>query len=121
MKKYDDVDSYIADADEAARPMLEELRKLITSTIPEAEETIWYGVPFFRYHGELAGIDAFKHHVSFGMGAEVFDSTFRETLHEQGYKTGKATVQIKFDQEIPTAVIQDLLRAKARLNETKEP
>jgi hypothetical protein len=31
----------------------------------------------------------------------------------RGRQTGKGTIQIKFDQELPTAVIKQLLKAKA--------
>jgi uncharacterized protein YdhG (YjbR/CyaY superfamily) len=119
MKKFKDVDSYIAHSDEEARPILEELRKIIKSTIPKAEETIWYGVPFYKYHGELAGFAAYKHHVSIGIGADVLQSKYRNMLEEQGYKTGKGTIQIKFGQEVPTTVIKQLLKSKAKMNEAK--
>ena len=115
-----DVDSYIANSSREARPKLEELRKLIRSTIPEAEEIIWYGVPFYRYHGELAGFAAYKNHVSFGFGAGVLQSEDRRMLEERGYKIGKGTMQIKFDQEVPTTAIEQILKAKAKMNEAKE-
>jgi uncharacterized protein YdhG (YjbR/CyaY superfamily) len=120
MKKFKDVDSYIANSDEGARPILEELRRVIKSTIPKAEETIWYGVPFYKYHGELAGFAAYKDHVSFGIGADMLESKYRKILEEQGYKTGKGTIQIKFDQEVPTTVIKQLLKEKAKMNAAKK-
>ena len=62
--KAKDVDSYIAAAPEAARPILRQLRRIITTAVPEAEETISYGMPFYRYHGRLAYFAAHKdkHH-----------------------------------------------------------
>ncbi|MCA9896979.1 MAG: DUF1801 domain-containing protein [Ardenticatenaceae bacterium] len=71
MNKFKDVDTYIANQAEEARPKLKELRKLIKATIPQAAEKIWYGVPFFDYHGELVGLAAYKKHVSLGIGADV--------------------------------------------------
>ena len=49
---------------EAARPILRQLRRIITTAVPEAEETISYGMPFYRYHGRLAYFAAHKdkHH-----------------------------------------------------------
>src|SRR5262245_14852521 len=118
MSKPKDVDSYIANSDKEARPKLEELRKIIKSTIPKAEERIWYGVPFYKYHGELAGFAAYKNHVSFG--AAVLQSKDRKKLEEKGYKTGKGTIQIKFDQKVPTTAIKQILKAKAKINEAKK-
>lgn len=120
MKKVKDVDTYIASSNTEARPILEELRELIKSTIPEAEEIIWYGVPFYKYHGELAGFAVYKKHVSFGFGADVLQSKDREMLEKKGYILGKGTMRIRFDQEVPTTAIKQILKAKAKKNEALE-
>ena len=113
-----DVDSYIANSDREARPNLEELRKIIKSTIPEVEEGISWNVPFYKYHGALAGLAVYKNHVSFGLAAEL-QSEDRKTLEEKGYITGKKTIQIKFDQKVPTTAIKQILKAQAKMNEAK--
>jgi uncharacterized protein YdhG (YjbR/CyaY superfamily) len=119
VSKPEDVDSYIANSDQKARPKLEELRELVTSTIPTVEEGINYGVPFYKYHGDLAGFAVYNKHVSFGFGAAVLDANERNTFEEEGYVTGKRTIQIKFDQEVPTTTIKEILRRQARMNEAK--
>ncbi|MFX0177517.1 MAG: iron chaperone, partial [Candidatus Hodarchaeota archaeon] len=119
MSKPKDVDSYIANSSREARPILKEIREIIKSTIPNAEERIWYGVPFYKYHGELAGFAAYKNHISFGFGVGVLQSKDRKMLEEKGYKTGKGTMQIKFDQKVPTSAIKKILKAKAEMNEAK--
>ena len=113
-----DVDSYIANSDREARPKLEELRKIIKSTIPKVEEGISWGVPFYKYYGALAGFAAYKNHVSFGF-ADVLQSEDRKMLEEKGYITGKKTIQIKFDQKVPTTAIKQILKAQAKMNEAK--
>ena len=50
MYKAKDFDSYIANSGREARPKLKEIRKIIKSTIPKAEEGISWGVPFYKYH-----------------------------------------------------------------------
>lgn len=121
MKNYSakDVDSYIASSDREARPKLEELRRIMKSTIPEVEEGISWGVPFYKYNGVLAGFAAFKSHVSFGLCA-VLQSKDREMLEKKGYTTGKKTIQIKFDQKVPTIIVKQILKAKAKMNEAKK-
>jgi uncharacterized protein YdhG (YjbR/CyaY superfamily) len=113
-----DVDDYIANADPEARSTLERLRELVRVTIPDAEERISYGVPFYKYHGELAGFAAYRKHVSFG-GAADLDGEERTRLEAEGYATGKKTVRIGFDQEVPAAAIERILRAQAKLNEAR--
>ncbi|KKT34327.1 MAG: hypothetical protein UW62_C0010G0005 [Candidatus Collierbacteria bacterium GW2011_GWB1_44_35] len=120
MRNYiaEDVDAYIASSSKEARPVMEELRKIIKSTIPEAEEGISWGVPFYKYRGLLGGFAVFKDHISFGL-AFVLEAIDRETLEKKGYMTGKKTVQIKFEQKVPTAEIKKILKAKAKMNEVK--
>ncbi|MFA6177424.1 MAG: DUF1801 domain-containing protein [Candidatus Paceibacterota bacterium] len=121
MRNYNakDVDSYIASSEKEARPHLKELRKIIKSTIPKVEEGISWGVPFYKYHGLLGGFAVFKKHVSFGL-AFVFEKKDREMLEKKGYKTGSKTVQIKFDQKIPTTEIKQILKKKAKINEVEK-
>lgn len=112
MSKPKDVDSYIANADKEARPTLEELREIINSTVPEAEEGIKYDIPFYEFHGTHVGFTAFKNHATFGIGADALRSEDREMLEEKGYKTGKETIQIQYDQSVPTTEITQLLEPK---------
>ena len=120
LPKPKDVDAYIANSDSEARPKLAELRELIKATVPQAEESISWGVPFYRYHGALAGLAAYKSHVSFGLGAGVLESKDRKALEDEGYTTGKRTIRITFDQEVPTRAITHILRAQARINEARK-
>jgi len=115
-EKPKDVDSYIANSATEAQPILKELRELIKSTIPEAEESISWNVPFYRYHGALAGLAEYKKHVSFGL-ASVLPSKDRQILEEKGYKTGNKTIQIKFDQQVPATEIAKILIKQAKINE----
>ena len=121
MAKPTDVDSYIADCAEEARPILEALRAIVKATIPAVEEGISWGVPFYRYHGALAGFAAYKNHVSFGLGAGVLGSNDRNQLERKDYKTGKRTIQVRFSQQVPARAIEHVLLATAKANEAERP
>jgi uncharacterized protein YdhG (YjbR/CyaY superfamily) len=114
----DDVGSYIAHAAAEARPILEELRAIIRSAVPDAEETISWGVPFYRRNGALGGFAAYRKHVSFGSDS-VLQATDREALERDGYKTGKKTVTIAFSQKVPADAIRRIVEAQARTNDTR--
>lgn len=120
MRQYDaeNVDDYIAHAAKDAQLTLKEIRKIVLSTVPEAEEGISWGVPFYKFHGLLAGFSVFKEHASFGL-AFALDETVRERLEKKGYKTGSKTVQIRFDQTVPSKEIAEILKAKAKANKLK--
>lgn len=115
--KPNDVEAYLVNASPEARLIMEELRKIIKSTIPKAEEGISWNVPIYKYHGILAGFSVARHHVSFGV--DTLQSDERKILEGKGYKTGKKTIQIKFGQKVPKTMIQKTLMAQAKINEIK--
>ncbi len=118
--KSQDIESYIAHSVREAHPILVKLRKVIKSTIPEVEEGISWNVPIYKYHGILTGFAVYTHHVSLGFGAEVLQNSEREMLEKEGYKTGKKTIQIRFDQKVPAALIKQILIKQAKINESKK-
>lgn len=120
MEKYNskDVDGYISNSSIKARPKLIEIRKIIKSTIPKAEEGISYGFPFYKYYGILAHFAEYKEHVALGFGSDLQNKD-REILEKGGYATGQKRIQIKFKQKTPTRVIEQMLKAQAKINEAK--
>jgi uncharacterized protein len=120
MKNYSakDVDTYIANSAPEARPVLRELRKIIQSTVPNAIEGISWGFPFYKYRGTFTHFAAYKHHVALGFGSDLQNKD-RAILEKNDYATGQKRIQIKFDQKVPTAAIQQILKAGAKLNEAK--
>jgi uncharacterized protein YdhG (YjbR/CyaY superfamily) len=109
------VDSYIAAAPEEARAMLRQLREIVTSAVPAAEERISYQMPMYKHHGWLVGFAAFKHHV----GVYALSATFLDQFAEavEPYKAGKGTLRFPIGKPIPVALVKKLVKAKARANE----
>ena len=114
------MEAYISAAPSAARDKLRELRLCIRSILPSAEEKIWYGVPFYHQDGEVVGFSVARQHISLGVGAKVLPSDRRRKLQAMGYQTGSCTVQIKFNQKIPAALMRKMLTEKAKLNRLKQ-
>jgi uncharacterized protein YdhG (YjbR/CyaY superfamily) len=113
-----DVDFYIAKQAEEARSILEELREIIKVTIPKVKEEILWSYPFYKYYGILAGITAYKKHVSFQV-ADSLQSEYRKILEEKGYVIGEKRIQIKFNQKVPSIIIKQILKSQAKMNEGK--
>jgi uncharacterized protein len=113
------VDEYISGAPKEARSHLREIRAAIKSAVPKTEEGISWGKPYYKYHGMLGGFDTFKNHISFEIWADELQSNDRKMLEAKGYKTGKRTFEIRYDQKVPTAVIKKLFKAQAKTNEAK--
>ena len=123
-KNHSSVDSYIQSADENSKDTLRNLRKIILNTILNADESISYNVPFYKFEGMHIGFAAFKNHATFGIGADVLTDKYREELKNMGYQTGKETIQIKYDQAVPTEYLGLLLKekiSKAKNSNQDEP
>ena len=117
--KANGVDLYISNANPEAHAILEKLRDIIVVAVPKAEEGISYNVPIYKYHGILVGFSVAKSHVTFGFGSDVLEGKERKILEKNGYKTLKGTIQIKFHQKVPEAIIRKIVKTRALMNEKK--
>ena len=113
------VDEFIAASPEVARHHMEELRKVVKAAVPEAAEGIHYGKPYYKYHGYLAGFDTYTNHITFEIFEGQLQSEDRKILEDIGYKTGSKSFQIRYDQEVPTEILEWLLKVQAKVNEAK--
>ena len=109
------VDEFIDISPAESQEVMKQLQNLIETTVPNAESSISWNVPIYKYHGILAGFSLAKKHVSFGI--DSLSEDVRKILEEKGFKTGKKTIQIKFDQKIPVAELKQLIKEQAKLNE----
>ncbi len=109
------IDTYLAAVPEPARSALEGLRATIREAAPEAIETISYGVPTFKLHGNLVGFAAFKKHCSFfpmsGSSIEAFQGQL------EGFSTSKGTIRFTPDKPIPESLLRDIVAARIAENE----
>ena len=65
MTRNPDVDAYIERAQPFAQPILSHVRDLVHRALPEAEEVLKWGVPYFAVNGKNAvGMAAFTKHAS---------------------------------------------------------
>jgi uncharacterized protein len=59
-------------------------------------------------------------HISFEIWADELRSSDRKVLEDKGYKTGKRTFQIRYDQKVPSSLIKAMVKALAKDNEAKQ-
>lgn len=84
------IDAYIVKAAPFARPILAHLRALVHRAVPEARETIKWGMPFFTLDATpLCSMAAFKAHAAFGFWRRDISSEF-EKLHANAAAMGAA-------------------------------
>jgi len=109
-----DVDAYIANAPQAARGKLRDIRRIIKDTAPRAAERISYGMPYYDYKGRLAYFRLAKHHVGLYVPPPVIEEHKKE-LKE--YATATATVRFPLDKQLPAGLIKKLVLARLKKNE----
>ncbi len=111
------IDEYIALQPQEVKVFLEKLRQTIKSVAPDAEETISYKMPAFRYHGMLVYFAAFKNHYSLFPANSSLITEMKDEI--KMYKTSKGTIQFPFDKPLPVALIKKIVRARVQQNLTK--
>jgi uncharacterized protein YdeI (YjbR/CyaY-like superfamily) len=65
-KKDPQVDSYIDNAGDFAKPILKRLRAAVHTACPDVEEAMKWSFPHFMYKGMLCSMASFKEHAAFG-------------------------------------------------------
>jgi uncharacterized protein YdhG (YjbR/CyaY superfamily) len=114
MKPVKNVDEYIAQAPKEVQDKLQELRAVIRTTAPGAEERISYGMPYYDYKGRLVYFQLWKKHIGFYVPTPVVEEHQSEL---KGYETTKATVRFPLDEQLPLALIEKLVQARVRKND----
>lgn len=105
------LDEYIAEFPENVRDILEEFRRIIRKSAPEAEEAIRYGIPTFILNGNLVHFAAFKNHIGFYPTPSAIDA-FKKELSP--YKVAKGTVQFPIDEPIPFDLVGNIVRYRVK-------
>lgn len=109
MKKYKNVEEYIAESSVEIQGTLTELRRVIKSAAPKATEKISYGMPFYEYggtgiKGRLIYFAAFKKHISLFITPWYAESVPKGM---KKYHISKATYQFPIDESLPFKLIKD--------------
>lgn len=114
------IDDYInKKAKPFAQPILNHLRNLIHSVIPEVEESVKWGMPFFDYKGPICNLASFKEHVSFGFWKANLLNDPKSFLQQTGENSGMGNFgKITSLKDLPSdkIIIDFLLQAK-KLND----
>ena len=112
-KGFKTIDEYIATFPENIQIILEELRKAIRESAPEAEEVISYQIPAFKLNGILVYFAAFKNHIGFYPTSSPMEA-FKEEL--SGYEISKGTIRFPINKPIPFDLVKKIVRYRVKQN-----
>jgi uncharacterized protein YdhG (YjbR/CyaY superfamily) len=111
------MDEYISQFPKNITYILEDLRRLIKESAPEAEETINYGIPTFKLNGNLVHFAAFKNHIGFYPTPSAVVA-FKKELAP--FKQAKGSVQFPLDKPIPFDLVKKIVKFRVKENEQKK-
>ncbi len=111
------IDDHIAQHSGRQRELMVELRDLIRALVPDAEETISYGMPTFRLNGNLVHFAAFAHHVGFYPGA---DGVVLAEPFLTGLTHSKGAIRFPLDQPLPVELVRHVVTLRAEQQRAKK-
>jgi uncharacterized protein YdhG (YjbR/CyaY superfamily) len=108
------IDGYLAKVEPAKRQALERIRAIAKEAVPDAQETIGYGMPTLNYRGKafLGSAARAKHIGIFPYSGHVIES-LREELRD--YATTKGAIHVPFDAPIPEKTLRAIITARLKL------
>ena len=101
------VDEYILAQKESVQPELKEIRSLIRTAIPDAEERISWSMPTYWKGRNLIHFAASQEHIGLYPGDEAVEAFAGEL---KDYDVSKGTIRLPYGRELPAELIQSIAR-----------
>jgi uncharacterized protein YdhG (YjbR/CyaY superfamily) len=115
--RFIDIDSYIGSFPEKTQKLLQEVRETIRKAAPEAEQTINYGIPTFKFRGNLVHFAGFKNHIGFYPTSSGIEA-FKKELSV--YEGAKGSVRFPLDKPIPFKLIERIVKFRVKESPSKK-
>jgi uncharacterized protein YdhG (YjbR/CyaY superfamily) len=107
------IDEYLAKLEPVKRSALERIRELAKKAVPDADETISYGMPTLKYRGKpFLGFDAHANHIGVYPYSGHVIAALGDTL--RGYKTTKAAIRVPLEAPIPERTLRAVIDCRLR-------
>jgi uncharacterized protein YdhG (YjbR/CyaY superfamily) len=101
------VDEYIAAQDETIQPKLNEIRTVLRSALPDAEERISWSMPTYRKDHNIIHFAAQKKHIGLYPGPEAV-AYFSGRLDQAGLLYSKGSIQVPYSDDLPLELIAEI-------------
>ena len=112
MTKYVDMDAYIDDLPDDRAAALSTVRAFIHETVPGLTETMAYNMPTFENTDIVCSLGSQKRYMALYVCAIDLIKDFKEELSH--LNCGKSCIRFKRTDDLPMAVIADILKASAK-------
>ena len=99
------IDEYIATQDESVQVKLTELRTVLRTALPDAEERISWSMPTYWKGRNIIHFAAAKTHIGLYPGDSAV-AAFQDELAE--FNVSKGTIRLPYDQALPVDLIRSI-------------
>jgi uncharacterized protein YdhG (YjbR/CyaY superfamily) len=101
------VDEYVASLPEHARPVMEEVRRVVHRVVPDVGETISYQMPTFTLDGRpLVHVAAWKEHLGL-YPLPPMDGDLAAAV--EPYRGAKDAMQLRYDRPVPYDLVEQVV------------
>ena len=107
------IDKYLKRFPDEQRESLQNLRETILSIVPQAKETLSYGMPAFEIDGKVvAGFDGFRKHCSYF----PHSGSVLEELEDfpEWCEVSKGTLRFPIGKKLPKTLVRKLISVRRR-------
>ena len=103
------VESYIQKLPTGQHQQFLRIRGLVKQLVPDAEETISYGIPTWKYKGKyVLYFAAFKDHMSIYPAISDLGPDLNARMEK--YRAGKGTLHFTEDDPIPDDIVEAMVK-----------
>jgi uncharacterized protein YdhG (YjbR/CyaY superfamily) len=113
-QKPKNIDDYIKAFPSDVQFRMKQIRELIHRVVPGAEESIRYSMPAFLINGQHIYFAGYKKHI--GMYPMYGTPAIEKDLAPYRAKDTKDSIHFDHSKELPLALIEKIVRAKAGLS-----
>lgn len=106
------VEEYFSWFPQETQEKMKQVKASILKVMPQAEESISYAMPTYKFKGLLAHFAAYERHIGFYPGSLAIEVFAAEIA---GYKNAKGSVQFPLNKAMPLDLIRKIV--EFRLNE----
>src|SRR5215470_14818306 len=108
------VDEYIAAQPEAARRVLQQVRRAIRTAVPVADESISYKIPTYKLNGApVLYFAGWKRHYSLYPVNERILEAIRD--EQAPYEIEKSTIRFDLSKPVPVKLIKRIAKLRVKL------
>ena len=110
-RKPESVDAYVSGFPPDVQTILGRLRTTVRSLLPDARETISYGIPTYKRNGAVVYFAAFKAHIGFYPPVRG-DAALEKAVAR--YAGDKGNLRFPLDEPMPMTLIERIVRHQAK-------